>query len=152
MHDCSLCWKASSLECMRGGPHPNESMSLQAKTAPDLPPVPFRQVNQLIVLGQALDSCGSTQAALNYRLARGEAFDSDYSSNSSGSDSDDKYVDVGSSGSSDGGSSDFSDNDKDDFESTQGDSDIEVPEGAEKIYNENLRKHEEFETRFESII
>jgi len=76
------------------------------------------------------------------RLARGEAFDSDYSSNSSGSDSDDKYVDVGSSGSSDGGSSDFSDNDKDDFESTQGDSDIEVPEGAEKIYNENLRKHE----------
>ena len=55
------------------GPRQNEPMSLQAKAAPEPPPLLFRQAHQLIVFGHALDRCGSRQTALNYRLARGEA-------------------------------------------------------------------------------
>ena len=80
------------------------------------------------------------------RLARGEAFDSDYSdSSSSDSDEGDKYEDVGSSGSSNDGFSDDNEDDDKFFDQTgkeENSSDLEIPEGAEKIYNENLRRHE----------
>ena len=77
------------------------------------------------------------------RLARGEAFSSDYSSSSS--DDGDKYEDVGSSG-----SSDFSSDEDNAFFNEPNSSDIEVPEGSEKVYNENLRKHEAVLTGDES--
>ena len=66
-----LRWKLSSLEVMAGGCLRGRKIFMKARTAEGLT-IQYKQVDEMIILGNLIDAEGSTESSVDYRLEQAE--------------------------------------------------------------------------------